>query len=87
MNDKKKNSSLKIEIPTKENPSKLKLAEETVQYKKAGRKPIAPNQKASEEIGIKITAKQKESLVRQAGLVPIATYIKAKLKECGVFEE
>jgi hypothetical protein len=82
---KKKNNILKIEKINEENPSKLIIAERNI-VKKAGRKPISKEDKGTEFIGIKITKKQKESIQKQAGITPIATFIKHKLKESGLIE-
>jgi hypothetical protein len=81
---KKKNSVLNIERPTKDKPSTLALAEQSSQNKKAGRKPMPIEEKGTEPITLKITKKQKEYIEKQAGLIPIATFLKAKLKESGV---
>ena len=83
-NIKKKNSILKIERPHQDKPSTLKLADESKVIKKAGRKPIPIEEKGTEQIAIKITKEQKKAIEEQAGLVPVATVLKAKLKECGV---
>jgi hypothetical protein len=82
--EKKKNSVLKIERPNQSKPSILMLAEESRDIKKAGRKPMPFEAKGTEQIAIKITKEQKEAIERQAGLVPVATFLKAKLKECGI---
>ena len=87
MKDKKKKNILKVEKPTADNISTLKIAEKKSQYSapgKAGRKPIETDKKQSEAISFKITKKQLESINQQAGMVPTATFIKAKLKEVGV---
>jgi len=82
--ERKKNSTLKIERPNQNKPSVLMLADEGRSIKKAGRKPIPLEDKGTEQIAIKITKEQKEAIEKQAGLVPMATFLKAKLKECGV---
>jgi hypothetical protein len=82
--EKKKSGTLKIERPNQGKPSMLKLAEESKNIKKAGRKPIPLKEKGTEQIAIKITKEQKEAIEKQAGLVPVATFLKAKLKECGI---
>jgi hypothetical protein len=82
--EKEKNSVLKIERPHQDKPSTLKLAEESKNTKKAGRKPIPIEEKGTEQIAIKITKEQKQAIEKQAGLIPVATFLKAKLKECGV---
>jgi hypothetical protein len=81
---KKKNSTLKVEKPTLKTPSKLVVADEISKGKRSGRKPMKPEEKGTEFIGIKITKKQKQAIIDKAGLVPVATYLKAKLKESGV---
>jgi hypothetical protein len=83
-NQKKKNSILKIERPSQDKPSTLQLADESKNGRKAGRKPIPIEEKGTEQVAIKITKEQKKAIEEQAGLVPIATFLKAKLKECGV---
>lgn len=85
--NKKANSVLKIEHPNISSPSILRLADESVQTKKIGRKPSEMGEKATEIISFKVTSKQKEYITSQAGLAKIATYIKAKLKECGVIQD
>jgi hypothetical protein len=82
--EKKKSGILKIERPSQDKPSMLKLAEESRSGKKAGRKPIPLEERGTEQIAIKITKEQKEAIEKQAGLVPVATFLKAKLKECGI---
>lgn len=82
--EKKKSGILKIERPNQDRPSTLMLAEESKNTKKAGRKPIPLEERGTEQIAIKITKEQKEAIEKQAGLVPVATFLKAKLKECGV---
>ena len=85
--NKKKSSVLKIEKLSKENPSKLIVAEESFYGKKAGRKPIPIEERGTEIITIKITKQQKKYIEEQAGLIKIATFLKAKLTECGVLKD
>lgn len=82
--EKKKNGVLKIERPHQDKPSTLALAEQNSKRKQAGRKPIPIEEKGTEQITIKVTKSQKASIEEQAGLVPIATFLKAKLKESGI---
>ena len=84
---KKTNSVLKIERPGVNVPSKLQIADESIQPKKLGRKPTSTDEKATEIISFKVTSKQKAYIERQAGLAKVATFIKAKLKESGVIKD
>lgn len=65
-------SSLKVK-------TEWKLPSQSNELSQTGRKPMSPQERKTEVIGLRFTPWEFEQIKRQAGLVPVATYLKDAL--------
>ncbi len=72
-------------MPSKNDLSSIKLKSNktletiSVRSKTAWRRAKPPAEKCSEIVGLKFTPSEMETIKNQAGLIPLATYLKNKL--------